>query len=90
MRSVIGQVREAAIAQLVARGSHNPKVVSSILTGRISRLLSLQSASSLRSPECERGDVTAIACGNDRAAQEVGYIAECIANRVTVGPSVIL
>ena len=25
----------AAIAQLVARGSHNPKVVSSILTGRI-------------------------------------------------------
>ena len=27
---------QAAIAQLVARGSHNPKVVSSILTGRIS------------------------------------------------------
>ena len=26
----------AAIAQLAARGSHNPKVVSSILTGRIS------------------------------------------------------
>ena len=28
---------QAAIAQLVARGSHNPKVVSSILTGRIFR-----------------------------------------------------
>ena len=27
---------QAAIAQLVARRSHNPKVVSSILTGRIS------------------------------------------------------
>jgi hypothetical protein len=26
---------QAAIAQLVARRSHNPKVVSSILTGRI-------------------------------------------------------
>ena len=60
------------------------------LSGRISRLLSLQSASSLRSPEGERGDVTAIACGNDRAAKEVGDIAECTANRVTVGPSVIL
>ena len=30
-----GQKDSAAIAQLVARGSHNPKVVSSILTGRI-------------------------------------------------------
>ena len=29
------QITRAAIAQLVARGSHNPKVVSSILTGRI-------------------------------------------------------
>ena len=34
-----GQEVSAAIAQLVARGSHNPKVVSSILTGRISMLL---------------------------------------------------
>ena len=30
---------QAAIAQLVARRSHNPKVVSSILTGRISLIL---------------------------------------------------
>ena len=32
---------QAAIAQLVARRSHNPKVVSSILTGRTSLIVRL-------------------------------------------------
>ena len=35
IESASWQFFKAAIAQLVARGSHNPKVVSSILTGRI-------------------------------------------------------
>ena len=46
-------IAQAAIAQLVARRSHNPKVVSSILTGRILPMCQCSGLYDLRRSSCE-------------------------------------
>lgn len=55
-----------AIAQLAARSSHNPKVVSSILTGRIVRVADRRRSLAIAGGHCncQRHLPAAIAAGN--------------------------